>query len=102
MIDIKIIIAILVIHWIADFLCQTDKMAQGKSKNWSDLLEHTLLYSLIFLIFSLFLFKCDAVSCSLFWLITFICHTVTDYFTSKLIQTLRIIKFLNTLHLTIT
>ena len=47
--NLEVIILILVIHWIADFVLQTDKEAKGKSKNWSDLLSHTYTYSLVWL-----------------------------------------------------
>ena len=43
------IFSILIIHWIADFVLQTDKQAKGKSKNWSDLLKHTNNYSTIWI-----------------------------------------------------
>ena len=39
---------IIIIHFIGDFVLQTDKQAKGKSKNWSDLLMHTLTYSITF------------------------------------------------------
>ena len=85
MIDIKIIILILFIHWIADFVFQTDKMATGKSKNWNDLLQHTGLYSFIWLLFTIFssaFLHLDA-RILLFAPITFVCHTATDYYTSR-------------------
>ena len=75
------IFSIILIHWFADFVLQTDKQAKGKSKNWSDLLGHTFTYSLIWL---------SMISWLGFWqglifvLITFIAHTITDYFTSRL------------------
>lgn len=95
MINITIVTAVLFIHWVADFLCQTDKMAQGKSKNWTDLLSHTGVYSFIWffgaiLIFSeyhktpYYGFSFNIYTVLLFTLITFICHTITDYFTSRL------------------
>jgi len=34
MISINIIIVILFIHWIADFVLQTDKQAKNKSKSF--------------------------------------------------------------------
>ena len=79
------IFTIIIIHWIADFVLQTDKQAKGKSKNWNDLLAHTVTYSL-------FWFIPIAILCSNqiafivipFVLITFIAHTITDYFTSRL------------------
>lgn len=89
MIDLKIILAIILIHWLADFVFQTDKMAKGKSKNWNDLLSHTGTYSFIWFCFVPFyvLLNLDTYvewTGTLFVLITFIAHTITDYFTSRL------------------
>lgn len=87
------ILAILFIHWIADFVLQTDKQAKGKSKNWNDLLSHTFIYSSVWVFVSCILFGIsnktltvfNYVYLSLFFaLVTFICHTITDYFTSRL------------------
>lgn len=75
------IFSIILIHWFADFVLQTDKQAKGKSKNWSDLLEHTLIYSSIWTIPAILVLGING---CLFFLITFICHTITDYFTSRL------------------
>jgi len=47
------ILLILFLHWFADFVLQTDKMAQGKSKNWTDLISHTLTYFFVFYIASI-------------------------------------------------
>lgn len=83
------IFSILLIHWFADFVLQTDKQAKGKSKNWSDLLVHTFNYSGIWFIAGL-LYIIPTPSVILFWkvftffIITFIIHTITDYFTSRL------------------
>lgn len=86
---IEIIIAIIIIHWIADFVLQTDKQAKGKSKNWEDLLNHTFIYSTIFGIVSCFFLPVNKPYYGvylpiIFFIITFICHTITDYFTSRL------------------
>lgn len=84
------IFSILGIHWFADFVMQTDKQAKGKSKNWNDLLSHTFNYSLMWLIPIIFLFPKDwttsqyVLNSLLFGSITFVCHTITDYFTSRL------------------
>ena len=83
------IFSILLIHWFADFVLQTDKQAKGKSKNWSDLLQHTFNYSGIWFMVGL-LYIIPTPSVILFWkvvtffIITFITHTITDYFTSRL------------------
>jgi len=39
------VFSILIIHWFADFVLQTDEQAKGKSKNFNDLLSHTFTYS---------------------------------------------------------
>lgn len=77
-----ILLSLLFTHWIADFVLQTDKMAKGKSKNWKDLLSHTLTYSLTMWVTVMLLTNAIIAFC--FWLITFVCHTITDYFTSRL------------------
>lgn len=86
------IFSILLIHWFADFVLQTDKQAKGKSKNWSDLLLHTFNYSLVWLLFgvisSLWFSQEYHIlignRLSYFFIITFVAHTITDYFTSRL------------------
>lgn len=82
------IFSILIIHWFADFVLQTDKQAKGKSKEWGPLLSHTLNYSAVWaLIFILWFFinpnDKTALNMFLFPVITFICHTITDYITSR-------------------
>ena len=87
------ILGILLIHWFADFVMQTDKQAKGKSKNWSDLLSHTWSYCNIWWFFGIILFVINIYypffiykswSLILFTSITFVAHTITDYFTSRL------------------
>jgi hypothetical protein len=93
--SLTVIFSIIFIHWVADFVLQTDKQAKGKSKNWSDLLSHTGTYSLVWLLAGLIYLgytfidneiqpTSNLIPIILFPLITFICHTITDYFTSKL------------------
>lgn len=92
-----IIFSILLIHWFADFVVQTPKQSENKSKSMFYLLEHTMTYSLywmfagfIYLIINTPLPALNDDSWNLtlkvlqFGGITFICHTITDYFTSRL------------------
>jgi Protein of unknown function (DUF3307) len=79
------ILAILFIHWFADFVLQTDKQAKGKSKNWNDLLTHTAVYSGVWLLVcnTLILMYWLPNTFYLFAPITFVFHTATDYTTSR-------------------
>ncbi len=84
------IFTIIIVHWIADFVLQTDKQAKGKSKNWDDLISHTTLYSMIWglPIYTLLSLNSNSWNTEsnavLFMIMTFIAHTITDYFTSRL------------------
>lgn len=69
---IWMVTGLLVTHFIADFLLQTDWMALNKSKNRSALLCHTLVYSCCFL-------WCGP----WFAMMTFLLHTLTDAVTSR-------------------
>lgn len=75
------IIIIIFIHWVADFLLQTQKMATNKSKNNYWLFAHVLVYSITWFVIGLFLFKIKSVI--LFTITTFIFHFITDYLTSR-------------------
>lgn len=84
---------IIVIHYIADFVFQDERWAVGKSKSIDLLLRHTWVYSVIWiipidiLISIKFPFKSSGwmiMTTMFFVLITFVFHTITDYFTSKI------------------
>lgn len=65
-------LSLLVIHFVADFLFQTDSMALKKSTSNEWLALHALVYSACFLPFGL-----------VFALITFVTHFWVDYYTSR-------------------
>lgn len=75
-------LALVTIHFIADFLLQTDWMAVNKSKDWRALLAHTGVYSVCFLPFY-------GVG---FALVTFVLHTLTDAITSRVTSRLWFFK----------
>lgn len=81
MINLYVYLYLKFAHWIADFVLQTDKMAQNKSKDFKWLLIHTLTYSSVYFValfpFFGFLFALK------FAVITFIFHTLTDFITSR-------------------
>lgn len=79
------IFSIIIIHWFADFVLQTDWQAKNKSSNNKALTSHVMSYSAVWL------FVCSAYSIIThnwymisFPTVTFTCHWVTDYFTSRL------------------
>ena len=73
-------------HWLSDFVFQAEEWALGKSKNWSSLLKHTVTYSMLWLIPTYFVTKGNPVDVLLFVFITFVLHTITDYFTSRIVS----------------
>lgn len=101
--SLTVILTIIFVHWIADFVLQREKWSLGKSKNWSDLLSHTVTYSFVWLFIGgcIYLQQFKPYNpesnqiMNIYWshwiprgllfvLITFVCHTITDYFTSRL------------------
>ena len=91
MLTLTEIFVIIIVHWFADFIMQDEKWALGKSKNWEDLLSHTTVYSILWSIPMIFLFYNENfikwwLSISCFILVTFLAHTITDYFTSRIVS----------------
>lgn len=86
-----IIIGLLFIHFIADFVFQTDWQAKNKSKDFIALITHTSTYSLLFGILLLLSFIVAGIDKFEYYLtvipfisITFIIHTIQDYITSRI------------------
>lgn len=90
------IFSIIIIHFIADFIMQDERWALNKSKNWDALLMHTITYTSVWLVIALIIdvytnqttndWYFDTLDVQLFLLITFVCHTITDYFTSRIVS----------------
>ena len=79
------ILILVFIHFIADFVCQTDNQAKNKSHDNNALLAHVFTYTGV----SMILWGFTLVSFSLlqivvFAAITFMFHILTDFFTSRL------------------
>lgn len=81
MIEFNIILFIIVIHFLADFVLQTDDQAKNKSTSIKWLVFHTGMYSLIWLLIMPILL--EPIKCLQFATITFCAHTLTDYITSR-------------------
>lgn len=74
----------LFLHWLGDFVLQTDYQARNKSTSDRALSEHVLTYALVWVIPSVvgaIYFNSGALM--LFPIITFIVHWITDYHTSR-------------------
>lgn len=68
----RLLLILLTVHFVADFLCQSEWMALNKSKRWDALLLHVTIYACCFVPFG---FR--------FALVTFAAHFVTDAITSR-------------------
>jgi Protein of unknown function (DUF3307) len=87
MLTLHEIFIILIVHWIADFILQTDADAKGKSTSFKHLLSHTSTYWLVWISVAISLSGfIDLKIGILFSIITFFAHTITDYFTSKWVK----------------
>ena len=82
MISIYIILSIIFLHFMADFVFQSDAMAKGKSSSNYWLLYHISVYSVIMASFGLVFFNNKYFF--LWVLSTFVLHFATDYWTSRL------------------
>lgn len=68
-------IMLMFIHWIGDFVYQTDEMAKGKSTPMVWLFKHCFMYTVILMIGTIN---------PMFAIFNGMAHFVVDYFTSKL------------------
>lgn len=78
----NILLFLLTIHFVADFILQTDWMAVNKSKDWSALFTHVWTYSLMFLL-AITTVKGLWIGLMFFGL-TFLTHAITDAITSRI------------------
>jgi len=83
MIEYKVLISFLLIHWLADFALQTHHQASTKWTNTDSLVKHVGTYSLVWFWASWFFL--DSLLLAVFFSgITLLAHGVTDLITSKL------------------
>jgi len=60
------------LHFLMDFICQWDEMAIKKSTSFKWLVLHGFIYAMPFIYYGF-----------IFWLITFVSHTIVDGITSR-------------------
>lgn len=84
--DIALILSIIFLHWFADFVLQTHWQATNKSKNNKALTMHVLSYTTVWLLVAnaYAIVTGNFLMLALFPIITFVCHWITDYYTSRL------------------
>ncbi len=80
---ISLYLALLVFHWVADFILQTHWQASNKSKNLDALSQHVLVYSLTILVGTYVIFG-PSKWVGLFILVNGTLHFATDYVTSRI------------------
>lgn len=73
--DLGMIIYLLFVHWVADFVFQSDWMAQNKSKNNLALISHCSVYGIVFMLMTWDFFLGG---------IVMIIHHPVDYVTSRI------------------
>lgn len=87
---------IIVLHYIGDFIFQDEEWAVNKSKSFICLIRHTLTYSFLWFVSSYLLFRYyegyepseSFIGSIIFFSITLLTHTVTDYYTSRITSNL--------------
>ena len=84
MINIWIILVLLIVHWFADFVIQTDWQAKNKSTDDDALFAHIGTYMLCWVPVSIFMFLEQPWKAGIFILITFVTHLNIDFYTSRL------------------
>ena len=83
MISFTTLVFVLLIHFLADFGLQTHEQATGKSTSVKWLTYHVGVYSIMWVLASWFYFG-DFRIALIFSIITFICHWITDFITSRI------------------
>lgn len=78
-----VILGLLTTHFVADFVLQSDWMAQNKSKRWDALALHVAVYTLAFLPVTFYALG-NTPAGAQFLAATFALHFATDAITSRI------------------
>ena len=79
---LSFVLLVLAVHWIGDYLFQTNAIADHKGKSLLWLGLHVLIYSLTLIVFAFFVFTWQ--KAFQYVLINGVFHFITDLLTSKL------------------
>lgn len=78
------VLVILFLHWVGDFVMQSDQQAKNKSTDNAFLLAHIMYYTAIFIIpIAIYMATQSNQKMILFYPITFAAHYATDWYTSR-------------------
>lgn len=79
-------LCLLAIHWVADFIFQSDWIAKNKSKSLSALTTHVLVYTSLLAIAVQSLFGTTVEFSAIMWFVGLnaVAHFVTDFVTSRI------------------
>ena len=82
----KVALILLTVHFLADFVFQSSKMATGKSKSLKWLSIHISVYGLVSILSAVFIsVKLDSYYYGFSWWVANVAmHFIVDYFTSKI------------------
>ena len=87
------LVALLTVHWIADFVLQTHWQASNKSKNNVALVQHVLTYTCaLFIAVPSIFFRVD-LDAGAFVIVNGVLHFATDWCTSRVTSPLFIAQF---------
>lgn len=87
------LLALLVMHWIADFCFQTHWQASNKSKNSIALAEHVLTYTMVLAAVAPSVFFQANLRTAMFVLVNGVLHFATDWCTSRVTSRLFMAQF---------
>lgn len=76
-------IILLALHFLGDFLLQSDWMALNKSKRWDALTAHAVVYAWCFIPYGF-----------TFYILTFLTHFLTDAITSRITSRLWFVRLI--------
>ena len=83
MISVTTVMLLLVVHFVFDFVLQSDRMAKNKSSCNDALSEHVLVYTVGLAIAAMVLAGPTILALTWVWINASL-HWVTDYFTSRI------------------
>lgn len=84
MISIGVIAWIMFVHWVFDFILQSDADAKNKSKSNKHLWSHVYIYQFGVYVagYGIWFFD-ESFQLFYWWIVNLLAHFVTDYFTSR-------------------